>query len=89
MGGMEIMMKSFGLDPENIKKQVSQAGDDFKQVVKHFDNRLDKIESVINVIYQNQLKIMACQQIEPVIAHNDVQSLQNFQPSEAGAAPHE
>lgn len=89
MGGMEMLMKSFGVDPENIKNQVTQAGDDFKKVVKHFDERLNKIESVINVIDENQLKIMACLKIEPVIAPNNVQLVQNFQPTEAGDAPHE
>lgn len=87
MGGMEMMMKSLGFDPENIKKQVSDAGEDFKKVVKHFDERLNKIENVINLIHQNQLKIMACQQIEPVIAPKNEHSTENSEGNSALPPP--
>lgn len=61
MGGMEMMMKSFGFDPAAIKEKIEGAGDDFKKVVKHFDDRMDAIERKLDYL-------IACQKPQPMIA---------------------
>ena len=45
MSAVEMMMKSFGIDPEAIKKQVEKAGDDFKAVVTAFESRFDHLKA--------------------------------------------
>lgn len=78
MGGIEMLMKSFGLDPASIQKKISEAGEDFKAVVTHFNERLNKIETEILLAKENQHKIMACLKIEPVIVRQDVQSIETY-----------
>lgn len=53
MMGMEMMMKSLGLDPEEIKKTIG----DFGQVVIELKSQMDRIETKLNaVIVENQKK---------------------------------
>lgn len=52
MSAMEMMLKSFGLDPEAIKTQVEKAGSDFKDVVASLHNRFDALEAKIDKVLE-------------------------------------
>lgn len=61
MSAMEMMMKSMGIDPSIIKKQVEDAGENFKAVCKNFDDKLnaqneklDKIIIFLQTVSQDQ-----------------------------------
>lgn len=47
-----MAMKSFGLNPDDIKKQVQDAHDNFQAVCKHFDERLNAIEKTQQMILE-------------------------------------
>lgn len=51
MKGMEMMMKALGFEPEKLQAEISKAGEEYKRVVKHFDDQL-------NVILANQAEIL-------------------------------
>ena len=66
MSAIEMMMKSFGINPDLIKTQVEKAGNDFKEVVKSFENRFERLkedftrlEKKIDMLLEvNQLKTL-------------------------------
>lgn len=60
MGGMEMMMKSLGFDPENIKNQIAQAGKDFKAVVDHFNKRGDVTDAKLKEIEGKLDYLISC-----------------------------
>lgn len=64
MGGMEMMMKSLGFDPENIKNQIAQAGEDFKAVVTHFNKRGDVTDVKLKEIDEKLDYLISC--LKPV-----------------------
>lgn len=47
---MDLLLKQIGFDPKEIKAQFDNAGEQFKQVIAHFDTRMDKIEHQLNQI---------------------------------------
>lgn len=49
-GGLAMMMRSFGFDPNEIMEQVEQARKGAIQMVQHFDGRLRQIEEKQNRI---------------------------------------
>lgn len=53
MKGMELLMKTMGVDPDMIKEQIGEASNNFKKVVEHFDKRLNNIETKLNLLLQN------------------------------------
>lgn len=50
MGAMEIMMKSFGINPEEIQKAAGFA----QQKLGELDQRLGSIEQALTAVLQNQ-----------------------------------
>lgn len=46
MLGMEMMLKSLGLDPEEIRKGITEFG----QVIVDMKSQLDRIESKLNAV---------------------------------------
>jgi enamine deaminase RidA (YjgF/YER057c/UK114 family) len=44
MTGMEILLKSMGFDPSEMKAKIEDAQNKATQVLKHFDERLNVIE---------------------------------------------
>lgn len=71
MGGIEMMMKSLGFDPENIKKQIEQAGEDFKAVVAHFNKRADYTDNELKRINDKLDYLLSCLKQVDVLVHND------------------
>ena len=45
-GGLEMMLKSFGIDPELIKRQAGEVA----ASVKAFDNRLSNVERKLDLL---------------------------------------
>jgi hypothetical protein len=45
--GLSVMLRSFGIDPEEIKRQLFTAAESLKQTVERFDARLTAIEHAI------------------------------------------
>lgn len=67
MNGMEIMLKSFGLDPEKIKSELVDAKDKIAGAIenldsrlKTIDDRLTRIEIKLNTIPRDEaMKLLA------------------------------
>jgi hypothetical protein len=54
MGGMELMLKSFGLDPKAIQKQVGEFG----QIVVALKAQMDSIETKLDaVLADNAIRV--------------------------------
>lgn len=51
MLGMEMMLKSLGLDPEEIRKGITEFG----QVIVDMKSQLDRIESKLNALLAEKL----------------------------------
>lgn len=60
MNGMEMLMKSFGFNPDELKAQVQSASENFKAVVTHFNTRMDKIESMQAHMIHDIKNMMTC-----------------------------
>lgn len=75
--GIEMMMKSFGFDPELIKNQVSKAGEDFKAVVAHFNSRMDKADADNAIIKSRLDYLISCLKPVDMLVNADVSSRQN------------
>ena len=52
-------MKSMGVNPDEIKSQVKDAGDKFNAIVDHFNKRLDIIEAKLDDALGTKGKIAA------------------------------
>lgn len=66
MNGIEMLMKSMGLDPEQLKQQFGGA-------MVQMQNRIQGIESALQRIELRQMAIMeSLQLIDPVRANQEV-----------------
>lgn len=54
-GGLAILLKSMGLDPEGLMRQFQGAAMEAQKVIAHFDKRLTAIEKQLAEI-NSQLK---------------------------------
>ena len=58
MSALEMMMKSFGIDPAEIKNMVEKAGKDLKEITEVFHKRIDALEKKIDLLLEiNQVKV--------------------------------
>lgn len=59
MNGIEMLLKSMGLDPEAIKAQVTEFQSNLAKLLANFDERLVSIENRLVLIEGQLLAIMS------------------------------
>lgn len=47
---MDFLLKQFGINPEEIKKQIGEASEKMSAVINHFNARIDALESKIDLL---------------------------------------
>lgn len=50
MKGLEVLMKSFGINPDMLKIELSKASEAFKQELAKIHGRFDSIDNRLNEI---------------------------------------
>lgn len=77
MAMIELLLKNMGLDPAEMKRQIDGASDTFKEMISHFNNRLDDIERKINALTPDRMSIVL-QTIKDCEVENNIAATSRF-----------
>lgn len=78
MGGMEMMMKSFGIDPEAMKKDVQQTVTDLKQAFSALNERMSEVENQLKKLNEGQAYIISLLENPNVVAQTHANRLEKI-----------
>lgn len=81
MLGMDMLIKSMGLDPEKIQKDIAAASAFAQEQVKTVRDQLDRIEGNQLLLYQLLLRAGV---IESVTAYNESKQAEDMRAIENG-----
>jgi hypothetical protein len=86
--GIELMLKSMGFDPDAIKKQVLEFQENLTNTFKHFDLRLQAIESRLGAMEaQQNVMLNAMLLMQDSVSHLNSDVLPAGQGVATGGAP--
>lgn len=84
MLGMDMLVKSFGIDPEKIQSEINAAGEFAKQQLVEIREQLNRIEGAQLAIVQNQRMIY-----QAMVKAGLIEAFEEPKPEVAGELCHE